>query len=130
MGNLMRGLGGGDDIGKDNLTSPANQGVLASKEESLEQMDEDQRSSSPTSDLFSEIHLNELQKLEKQLESIETEKHQLTQNLHETKESLDRMKSDLASQITCISQLRLHTESLDRLQTEADQQNNNLDNRK
>ena len=130
MGNLMRGLGGGDDMGKDNLANQANQGALASKEESLEQMDEDQRSSGPTSDLFSEIHLNELQKLEKQLESIETEKHQLTQNLHETKESLDRMKSDLASQITCISQLRLHTESLDRLQAEADQQNNNLDNRK
>merc|ERR1712223_550471 len=130
MGNLMRGLGGGDDMGKDNLANATNQGALASKEESLENMDEDQRSSGPTSDLFSEIHLNELQKLEKQLESIETEKLQVTKNLHETKESLDRMKSDLASQITCISQIKLHTESLDRLQTEVDQQNNNLDNRK
>ena len=132
MGNLMRGLGG-DDMSKDNLTGSNNQGSLPTKvggDESLEHMDEDQRSSGPTSDLFSEIHLNELQKLEKQLESIENEKLQLTQNLHETKESLDRMKNDLASQITCISQLKFHTEGLDRLQTEVDQQNNNLDNRK
>jgi protein bicaudal D len=117
MGNLMRGLGG--DL-------PTKVGG----DESMEHMDEDQRSSGPTSDLFSEIHSNELQKLEKQLEFIENEKLQLTQNLHETKDSLDRMKNDLASQITYISQLKFHTESLDRLQTEADQQNNNLDNRK
>ena len=32
-------------------------------------------------DLFSEIHLNELKKLEKQLETIETEKTNLTTNL-------------------------------------------------
>ena len=137
MGNLMRGLGG-DDMNKDNLSSTNNQ--LPSKvgenigggggEDGMEHMDEDQRSSGPTSDLFSEIHLNELQKLEKQLESIENEKLQLTQKLHDTKESFDRMKGDLASQITCVSQLKLHSESLERLQSEVDLQNNNLDNRK
>ena len=136
MGNLMRGLGG-DEMGKDAMTNPTNQGGLPSKvgDNNLgggldEVMDEDQRSSGPTSDLFSEIHLNELQKLEKQLESIENEKMQITQSLHETKDSLDRMKKDLASQITCISQLKIHSESLERFQNETGEQNNNLDNRK
>ena len=136
MGNLMRGLGG-DELGKDAMTNPNAQGSLPSKvgDNNLgggldDVMDEDQRSSGPTSDLFSEIHLNELQKLEKQLESIENEKMQITQSLHETKDSLDRMKKDLASQITCISQLKIHSESLERFQNETGEQNNNLDNRK
>ena len=131
MGNLMRGLGG-EDMEKNNISSSANQSSLSSKvsdnaggvEEPMEQMDEDQRSSGPTSDLFSEIHLNELQKLEKQLETIEGEKLQLTNSLQEAKESLDRMKGDVASQLTCISQLKIHSENLDCLQNEVQQQQN------
>ena len=137
MGNLMRGLGG-EDMDKDaNIQAINSQGSLSSKssaggaaDEGLDNMDEDQKSSGPTSDLFSEIHLNELQKLEKQLETTEGEKLQLAQTLKETKDSIDRIKNNLASQITCISQLKIQTENLDSLQKEPSQQMQNLDNRK
>lgn len=55
-------------------------------------------SSGPASDLFSEIHLNELQKLEKQLESSEADKSQLTLSLKETKENLEKTRGELTSQ--------------------------------
>ena len=56
-------------------------------------------SSGPAScDLFSEIHLNELQKLEKQLESSEADKSQLSMTLKETKESLEKTRGELTSQ--------------------------------
>ena len=64
-------------------------------------------SSGPAScDLFSEIHLNELQKLEKQLESSEADKSQLSMTLKETKESLEKTRGELTSQqvrvIVCV----------------------------
>ncbi|KAK9497061.1 hypothetical protein O3M35_004442 [Rhynocoris fuscipes] len=46
-------------------------------------------------DLFSEIHLNELKKLEKQLEQVEGEKVALTQSLRESQSSFERCQSDL-----------------------------------
>ena len=56
-------------------------------------------SSGPAScDLFSEIHLNELQKLEKQLESSEADKSQLSLTLKETRDSLEKTKGELTSQ--------------------------------
>ena len=56
-------------------------------------------SSGPAScDLFSEIHLNELQKLEKQLESSEEDKSQLSLTLKETRDSLEKTKGELTSQ--------------------------------
>uniref|UniRef100_A0A0A9Y006 Protein bicaudal D n=3 Tax=Lygus hesperus TaxID=30085 RepID=A0A0A9Y006_LYGHE len=46
-------------------------------------------------DLFSEIHLNELKKLEKQLETVESEKVGLAQTLREAQTSAERYQSDL-----------------------------------
>ncbi|CAB0015284.1 unnamed protein product [Nesidiocoris tenuis] len=46
-------------------------------------------------DLFSEIHLNELKKLEKQLEQVENEKVGLAQTLREAQTSAERFQSDL-----------------------------------
>ena len=55
--------------------------------------------SGPASDLFSEIHLNELQKLEKKLEGSEFEKGQLDASLKESKDTLDKLTVCLASQV-------------------------------
>ena len=55
--------------------------------------------SGPASDLFSEIHLNELQKLEKKLEGSEFEKMQLDSALKESKDTLDKLTVCLASQV-------------------------------
>ena len=55
--------------------------------------------SGPASDLFSEIHLNELQKLEKKLEGSEFEKLQLDSALKESKDTLDKLTVCLASQV-------------------------------
>jgi len=53
--------------------------------------------SGPTSDLFSEIHLNELQKLEKLLETSECEKGQLTSVLKDQRDHFDKLKGDLTT---------------------------------
>ncbi|MCL4134397.1 UNVERIFIED_CONTAM: hypothetical protein GTU68_025594, partial [Idotea baltica] len=63
-------------------------------------------------DLFSEIHLNELRKLEKKLEESEHEKSQLTLNLKETQEHLDKTKGEIDSQHAKISHLLGHISAL------------------
>ncbi|XP_031786465.1 protein bicaudal D isoform X2 [Nasonia vitripennis] len=63
-------------------------------------------------DLFSEIHLNELKKLEKQLEMAETEKAVLTQNLKESQCAVDKSQAELQSFIARIVQLAAHVQSL------------------
>ena len=65
-------------------------------------------SSGPASDLFSEIHLNELQKLEKQLESSEADKSQLTLSLKETKENLEKTRGELTSQQVILSRFYIN----------------------
>lgn len=46
-------------------------------------------------DLFSEVHLNELRKLEKQLDSLEKEKLQLTQNLRDNQNMVEKSQGEL-----------------------------------
>jgi len=46
----------------------------------------------PANDLFSEIHLGQLKKLEKQLESSESEKMSLSVNVKEVQDSLEMTK--------------------------------------
>lgn len=46
-------------------------------------------------DLFSEVHLNELKKLEKQLESLEKEKISLTQGLRESQGLVEKSQGEL-----------------------------------
>ncbi|XP_025425834.1 protein bicaudal D [Sipha flava] len=66
-------------------------------------------------DLFSEIHLNELKKLEKQLEQVENEKSLLTQNLKESQSASDKCKSDLENLAARIYKLGSHIRSLEYL---------------
>ncbi|CAK9833861.1 Protein bicaudal D [Anthophora retusa] len=66
-------------------------------------------------DLFSEIHLNELKKLEKQLELAETEKAHLTQNLRESQYAVEKSQNELQSFVARIVQLAAHVQSLHHL---------------
>nr|CAD7593231.1 unnamed protein product [Timema genevievae] len=71
-------------------------------------------------DLFSEIHLNELKKLEKQLEQAENDKLLLTQNLRDSQSSVERSQSELQVFMARILQLAAHVDSLQHLRQKAD----------
>ncbi|XP_042874742.1 protein bicaudal D-like [Penaeus japonicus] len=73
-------------------------------------------------DLFSEIHLNELRKLEKKLEEAEHEKSQLTTNLKESQEGLEKTRQELDAQHARVSHLLGHISALVKLH---DQENPN-----
>lgn len=66
-------------------------------------------------DLFSEVHLNELRKLEKQLEQLEKEKISLTQNLRDSQSLVERSQSELQVFLARLSQLSAHVDSLEYL---------------
>lgn len=66
-------------------------------------------------DLFSEIHLNELKRLEKQLESIEGEKTSLTTNLRDAQQNLDKSQNDLQNFMAKVTLLAAHVDSLHNL---------------
>lgn len=71
-------------------------------------------------DLFSEVHLNELRKLEKQLEMLEKEKSALTQNLRENQATVERSQSELQVFISKLGQLGAHVDSLQYLHQNVD----------
>ncbi|XP_070496446.1 protein bicaudal D [Chironomus tepperi] len=83
-------------------------------------------------DLFSEIHLNELKKYEKQLEMLENEKASLTTNLRDAQQSLDKSQNDLQNFMAKVSLLAAHVDSLYQLrrQIEADDQMKEFDREK
>ncbi|XP_015109779.1 protein bicaudal D isoform X1 [Diachasma alloeum] len=66
-------------------------------------------------DLFSEIHLNELKKLEKQLELAESEKALLTQNLRDSQHAVEKSQGELQAFVARIVQLSAHVQSLQHL---------------
>ena len=66
-------------------------------------------------DLFSEIHLNELKKLEKQLENLESEKSHLTANLKDTQQTLDKSQNELQNFMARLSLLAAHVDALQQI---------------
>lgn len=80
-------------------------------------------------DLFSEIHLNELKKYEKQLEMLENEKSSLTTNLRDAQQNLDKSQNDLQNFMAKVTLLAAHVDSLHHLrkQIETDDQLKNID---
>lgn len=74
-------------------------------------------------DLFSEIHLNELKKLEKQLEAMETEKSHLTANLRDAQQNLDKSQNELQNFMARLTLLAAHVDALQQLkkQIESDE---------
>lgn len=63
-------------------------------------------------DLFSEIHLNEVKKLERQLEQLEAEKTILFQRLREAQESTDVTRQEAASRHVQLAKLDAYLASL------------------
>lgn len=76
--------------------------------------------SSTKVDLFSEIHLNELKKLEKQLEILETEKACLTNNLRDAQQNLDKSQNELQNFMARVTLLAAHVDSLYQLRKQID----------
>lgn len=66
-------------------------------------------------DLFSEVHLNELKKLEKQLELLEKEKSTLTQNLRDNQNLVEKSQGELQVFLARLTQLAAHVDSLHHL---------------
>lgn len=66
-------------------------------------------------DLFSEIHLNELKKLEKQLENMENEKISLTTNLRDAQQNLDKSQNEIQNFMAKLSVLAAHVDALHHL---------------
>lgn len=63
-------------------------------------------------DLFSEIHLNEVKKLERQLEQLETEKNSLFQRLREAQETAENVRFEAATRHIQLSKLDAYLASL------------------
>ncbi|CAH0550520.1 unnamed protein product [Brassicogethes aeneus] len=70
-------------------------------------------------DLFSEVHLNELKKLEKQLESLEKEKVSLSQNLRDNQNMVEKSQGELQVFLARLTQLAAHVDSLQHLSQSA-----------
>ncbi|KAL1513054.1 hypothetical protein ABEB36_002533 [Hypothenemus hampei] len=66
-------------------------------------------------DLFSEVHLNELKKLEKQLELLEKEKLNLAQGLRENQSLVEKSQGELQVFVARLTQLAAHVDSLQHL---------------
>lgn len=71
-------------------------------------------------DLFSEIHLNELKKLEKQLEVLENEKTHLTTNLRDAQTNLDKSQNEVQNFKSRINVLTAHVDALILLKKQVD----------
>lgn len=71
-------------------------------------------------DLFSEIHLNELKKLEKQLEILENDKVCLTKNLRDAQQNLDKSQNELQNFLARTLLLAAHVDSLYQLRKQID----------
>lgn len=69
----------------------------------------------PAEDLFSEIHLGQLKKLEKQLESTETEKSSLSANVKDLQSNLDLAQRDATNNKAKVAELLVYLASLDKL---------------
>lgn len=71
-------------------------------------------------DLFSEIHLNELKRLEKQLEGLESEKSHLTVNLRDAQVNLDKSQNELQNFMARLTLLVAHVDSLQHLKKQVE----------
>lgn len=82
-------------------------------DEAKEQEEGDE--SAPAEDLFSEIHLGQLKKLEKQLENSETEKMSLSLNVREIQDNLESARKEVSAQKSKVSELLAFVEELTKL---------------
>ena len=81
-------------------------------------------------DLFSEIHLNELKKYEKQLEGLESEKTNLTTSLRDAQQQLDKSQHDMQNFMTKVTLLAAHVDALHHLRRQIEKEDETVDLRK
>ena len=79
---------------------------------------EEDNESAPAEDLFSEIHLGQLKKLEKQLENSETEKLSLSTNVREVQDNLESARKEVSGQKAKVSELLAYIAELTKLKDE------------
>lgn len=77
-------------------------------------------SAPPAEDLFSEIHLGQLKRLEKQLESSETEKQRVSAGAREVQASLEAALREVTSQRAKVAEMLAYCADLDKLTADAD----------
>ncbi|KAG8179808.1 hypothetical protein JTE90_025975 [Oedothorax gibbosus] len=68
--------------------------------------------SSTVGDLFSEVHLSEIRKLEKQLEVMENDKTKVSKCLQETQQQLEKTKAELNDQNSRVQRMAEHINAL------------------
>lgn len=132
LGNLalsiqgMTGSGAPDSIGSEgDEEAPVLKKMASDMEEDGEEDHNNQ--TVPANDLFSEIHLGQLKKLEKQLESSETEKMSLSLNVKEVQDSLELTKKEISSEKAKTAELLVHIQQLMKLRDDANNKFSKLD---
>lgn len=120
ISNLAYSIRGGIDENNVNSDDGADDDNSALKRFEAGLSSEIKSSDGTTVDLFSEIHLNELKKLEKQLEAIENEKSHLTTNLRDAQQNLDKSQNDLQNFMARLSILAAHVDALQQLKKQVE----------
>lgn len=107
LGNLALSIQGGlpESGAPSSMGSDGDEEAPVFKKIAEDIQDNEDEESAPAEDLFSEIHLGQLKKLEKQLECSETEKQSLSTNVKEVQETLDSAKKEVAGQKAKVSEL-------------------------
>lgn len=109
LGNLALSIQGGlsDSAAPSSMGSDGDEDAPVFKKVSEEskETEEAEDESAPAEDLFSEIHLGQLKKLEKQLESSETEKMSLSLNVREIQDNLETARKEALAQKAKVSEL-------------------------
>lgn len=88
-------------------------------EDGGKELEEDGEESAPAEDLFSEIHLGQLKKLERQLENVESEKAGLSCSVREVQDTLEVARREVTAQKARVSALVALMTELARLKEEA-----------
>lgn len=115
ISNLAYSIRGGMDENNVNSDDCADEENTALKRLEADLTTEIKTPDGTKCDLFSEIHLNELKKLEKQLEAMETEKSHLTVNLRDAQQNLDKSQNELQNFMARLSLLAAHVDALQHL---------------
>jgi len=132
LGNLalsiqgMTGSGAPDSIGSEGDEEAPVLKKMASDMEG-EAEEDPNNETVPANDLFSEIHLGQLKKLEKQLESSESEKMSLSVNVKEVQDSLEVTKKEVSSEKAKTAELLVHIKQLMKLRDDANKKFSTLD---
>lgn len=124
INNLAYSIHGGGPIDEGSGNSDGEEDSSALKRFETDLSDELKTPDGTTVDLFSEIHLNELKKLEKQLENLENEKSHLTVNLTDVQQNLDKSQNEMQNFMARLSLLAAHVEALQTLKRQVESHDN------